>query len=743
MNPSPETSAVAARDAYLDRPKSDIDAETKKVSLDAHPYQVFAYTADAKTGFHATAYQNTDAPYNIIITCRGTDSDVLHHPRTTAQDVVVDLEMVKDQTNRQKHAADVFIQDVLDKAQKAGIARDQITLAGHSLGGALVEIEAHQFGLRGVTVNGYGAVDLGYGVPEGGDQVVNYVMASDVVSAASRHFGQVRGLADDKDIQALTAGRYLNAAPDSPPPNPLLVLADNPGAHASTHFAPKPGSSQDSVLRPEVLAKYEQNYENHKAAIDHFRGDIYRERHDLVEVLRNPDSHNLTSTFSHLPPYIQQQMAELQTLKVDAPIQDAIEHNRVVEGAKLGLDQADVALRAGGHGMQQSADQTAHDLRAVGHRAEQQTDDLSRRVQAVAPIDPLIVGGVALGVKAAGYLARTETERYAQVSQLAGQASNATGQFMADQTQTAKHTLERSMHTTSQVAQGLVHGTETMVVAGADAIIDTGHVIGAVSRGLDAISQPATPPRLHQDGPHMAIPPPSFDGVTMRTLQAHLNTLGLTDHRGQPLAESGVYDSPTRMAVMGFQHEHGLPTTGLPDKATLSLLEAHATLAALHKPTAALDLASIQATRPGQIPEARHADLSRHPSTTARIDTPQASGMRPFSDPSHPQHALYRELKERLPSNACEARLAQLTVACHQGNIKPGQIESITLENKHAVIVGLAGYANVDMNQSSPPLQQSLQQAEALNQQQSQQQTLRAPQHVQGQSGPGLSHSLH
>jgi hypothetical protein len=101
VNPSSETSAVAARDAYLDRPKSDIDAETKKVSLDGHPYQVFAYTADAKTGFHATSYQNTDAPYNIIIACRGTDSDVLHHPRTVAQNVAVDLAMVKERINKE------------------------------------------------------------------------------------------------------------------------------------------------------------------------------------------------------------------------------------------------------------------------------------------------------------------------------------------------------------------------------------------------------------------------------------------------------------------------------------------------------------------------------------------------------------------------------------------------------------------------------------------------------------------
>jgi len=33
---------------------------------------------------------------------------------------------------------------------------------------------------------------LEHGIPEGGDQVVNHIKASDLVSAASKHFGQVR-----------------------------------------------------------------------------------------------------------------------------------------------------------------------------------------------------------------------------------------------------------------------------------------------------------------------------------------------------------------------------------------------------------------------------------------------------------------------------------------------------------------------------------------------------------------------
>ncbi|MET3651877.1 hypothetical protein [Dyella japonica] len=281
MNPPPEISAAAASDAYLDQQRRNRD-KPKDVNLAGHPYKVYAYTADAATGFHATAYQNTRAPHGIIIAYRGTDTDFVHHARTGAQDIGVDVEMVKDQTNRQKHAAHVFTDEVLAKAARDGIPKESISLAGHSLGGVFVEIEAHRHGLSGVTVNGYGAVDLNYGVPEGGDRVVNYRMASDMVSAGSRHSGQVITLADDNDIRALTAGRYLNAASGSPPPNPLLVIADNPGAHGRAHFAPEPGKHQVSVLSPELLAGYQQNYENNKAGIDHFRDDVHRERTQLV-----------------------------------------------------------------------------------------------------------------------------------------------------------------------------------------------------------------------------------------------------------------------------------------------------------------------------------------------------------------------------------------------------------------------------------------------------------------------------
>ena len=176
MNPSPKVSAAAAKEAYADHLSSDIDNNAKQIFLGHQRYVVFGYTADSATGFHATAYRNKETN-EIIIAYRGTDPDIQHHTRTTIQDAAVDFTMVKDQVNLQKNAADAFTRAMIDKAARHGISRDHITVTGHSLGGTLAEIEAAEFGLRGTTFNAYGAVDLGYGVSEGGTQVTNYGMA--------------------------------------------------------------------------------------------------------------------------------------------------------------------------------------------------------------------------------------------------------------------------------------------------------------------------------------------------------------------------------------------------------------------------------------------------------------------------------------------------------------------------------------------------------------------------------------
>jgi hypothetical protein len=109
-------------------------------------------------------------PYEIIIAYRGTDPGLFSgqtaaekrdHALTTVQDIAVDASMVRDTVNPQKSAADAFTQAMIDKAAGQGIGRDQITVAGHSLGGTPAEIEAAKYGLADSTCNALIAMRLG------------------------------------------------------------------------------------------------------------------------------------------------------------------------------------------------------------------------------------------------------------------------------------------------------------------------------------------------------------------------------------------------------------------------------------------------------------------------------------------------------------------------------------------------------------------------------------------------------
>lgn len=62
-------------------------------------------------------------------------------------------------------------------------------------------------------------------------------------------------------------------------------------------------------------------------------------------------------------------------------------------------------------------------------------------------------------------------------------------------------------------------------------------------------------------------------GFPIMELQAHLKRLGYTDARGRPLAADGRFGPVTRMALLGFQVEHGVEANGVCDQATRALVQ--------------------------------------------------------------------------------------------------------------------------------------------------------------------------
>jgi hypothetical protein len=92
---------------------------------------------------------------------------------------------------------------------------------------------------------------------------------------------------------------------------------------------------------------------------------------------------------------------------------------------------------------------------------------------------------------------------------------------------------------------------------------------------------------------------------------------------------------------------------------------------------------------------------------------------RGFNDPAHPDHALFQELKERLPPGTSPDRLAQITLAASRGGVKAGQLESVEIGENAVFVTGRipGDNAKVDLTASPPPQDQTLRDAEQFDKQ--------------------------
>lgn len=255
--------AFLANDAYRDREPRE------KVTLNGVNYLTLAVANDS-SGYQATAYQRVDTG-EVIIANRGTEFF-----KEPYRDVIkADGGMVQTGLNKQLDDAMVFANQVrgivhqLEQRQHQPI---DITVTGHSLGGTLAQIQSCRLRLHGETFNAYGAAGLAYGIPEGGNRIINHVVATDAVSAASAHFGEVRVYASAQNIADMEkAGYGLSAFPRSDA-NPLMATGVQ--AHLMKNFLPGNDLTGESIMTPLNAARYRA----HHVGIDQLRNTIMEDR---------------------------------------------------------------------------------------------------------------------------------------------------------------------------------------------------------------------------------------------------------------------------------------------------------------------------------------------------------------------------------------------------------------------------------------------------------------------------------
>lgn len=251
--------ALLAQDAYKTRENDS------KVELGGINYRVMDHMNDPVTGYQGTAYQRLDTG-EVVIAHRGTEQVI-------RDGVITDGGMVLTGLNLQMGDATAFSKRVIDEAKNAadkGGYPLNVTVTGHSLGGTLAEATAYKFGLHGQTFNAYGAAGLLEGIPKGGNQVIDNVRATDVVSAASTHFGEVRVYAVQQDIDKLTKDGYRDNSTALSLRNPIAVAATSLSAHAIDNFVPDSKTLGQSIMSPENEARYRQ----HQGMIDRYRTDV-------------------------------------------------------------------------------------------------------------------------------------------------------------------------------------------------------------------------------------------------------------------------------------------------------------------------------------------------------------------------------------------------------------------------------------------------------------------------------------
>lgn len=277
------------------------DLVNKEIVLEGVKYKILRFTDNLETGYQGTVYQHLDSG-DIVVAHRGTEFE-----RQRWDDLIkTDGAMVLTRVNLQADDAVALTRWARDYAEKQGELpgkrTPEVTVAGHSLGGTLAQVSAHYYDLRGETFNAYGAVSLDRRIPEGGDRVVNHVMAADTVSSASPHYGQMRIYAQPGEIDMLRGAGYANNDARLLDPRASLVAGIKGfGSHDMHRFLNVDGEQrpdrsvlddpQTQSLAREyapMIGKYREDVEAMRGAVTAAARGPYGAMRDGFDALRGP-----------------------------------------------------------------------------------------------------------------------------------------------------------------------------------------------------------------------------------------------------------------------------------------------------------------------------------------------------------------------------------------------------------------------------------------------------------------------
>jgi len=431
-------------------------------------YKVLAYS-DKPSGYQGAVYQRMDTG-EIVVAHRGTEFE-----RERLKDLVkTDGGMVVGRDNRQADDAIALTRQAIELAKDygatKGVAPPEVTVTGHSLGGTLAEVTGHYFGLKGETFNAFGAASLNmrnpatgehYRIPEGGNAMVNHVMAADLVSSASPHYGQVKVYTNQREIDTLQKYGYENNRSVFDLRNDIFsaVAAMSGGSHDMDNFLPWNGQHRPdtSILADPKARQLAQQYD---PMIDKFRADISGER--LAATLLTRSGKGLVEDAWHLT---------RDPLPAGEPAKRAEQHDR--RGASLDLGRPDPApdMRDPGHPAngryQQAYAGVARIDQGMGRAPDGSSERLAAALTAASPhlssIDRVGLspdGSRAFAVEASNGPAEARQRAQVEVAsavQRPVEVSTAQWQLATDQL-AQSHARQQAQERANPVVQGPVMG---------------------------------------------------------------------------------------------------------------------------------------------------------------------------------------------------------------------------------------------------------------------------------------------